>query len=1263
MAKYSANDLAKSFGDLNIVSGDEWRNGISDNANHGRQQVPAYSEAPAPPSASPIASRLAATLPPIASQMFQVTVNTIPPTAASMRGGVQTLEAATAPGAPRTLPISPSMAPSTPRRGRAQSAQPVQTQAATTEAQLGGKYSYFVVFRGNKIGVYTKAQWGTVSAITHKTTYRSRHYPLSAYKGFNDVFEACQIFKLAATIGLVGEEGEPLPELYWPQDLNSDDFEVPSFVPGTLSGSGLMNTYDFIAALPAMLTPSALARLDSIFYDDSKPCNQFFAVLKGRYPGVFRNRSIVENAVGDSGSAEVGTFATWAEACQAFSEYFMRFQVIAYYDDGRVRQVFGPYDMAFNYSNGSSHRLSVKQLRDFSDIDQAEIRKRKLEADTTAEEGPDPVKHHRLGPSNDQNQDSDEQLVNDILEGNILLEASHAGGEMLDFIWEGLDNGSWAQYCDPRTSRRDRLEARTEAFNQQLPEMTDAFMKWQKDLASKGLDATSPFNVCKVHSSVGLKVEVVDIFFAADLVNLGMIPSAPIRPSMVFSSRTLEYYRNTSTRCPHLSVEAFLKGLADLHGRVYRPHLAKQFTIAYDVFLQIQNEIHQRVLLATGCGTPHWQLKNVCSACTYRLEEEPPLKFNMLVTMDGNDSLKRILRKTTEDGDDGNPISTVNEVMDSRQVPGDYYLDRDAVNCWARQDAGTSGSEDLRLAVEDSDDNPCASRWKNMMTDRTSRMWSIFDETGIFLSLCWHGHVLTVADMVQSGEQAKYPIAMVEVLLDAFGSDIVAVTTLDVASPQRSVKATWGSVHAHNRLCQLSNLATYVEGIGLEDLEGCERFFSKSNALAASTRYASRFHRQQKIVEYIRHVNSVEVPHSLSAFLVNNYQQALEIISGEAALKNSMAEHGIETTGLFAKWLEEEHTYLQGLSKEPVQETLEMEYYELLKELKTYPTIGSEAVPLVWIDPQSTQNGSYRAPKGTGAAAKRRHAKEREARCLAEIEALEVTLNIEERWTEESDAWKKTKEMVERKTYQRCLDELEGLVVSRVFELSRMNMSQSGYKLRNHVAKALRARSQAVRNALGRFNTAAQEMKPKRPTLTWEEIVQYAFLSDFDLLRESHEDIRDRPWARPAVRTLMDQYFKIQRAHEEIARLIIEIQRVVTHIRDEEQYLIEQETRLDDPFLAHQVRLYRLGRTRFNDLHLGKFNKLRSLNGFTGLLLAGTPRDKSLITSCSALLPNVIDQNDGIADPVLESHDRDVEIEPENDEVINRVETLLTIGF
>lgn len=68
-------------------------------------------------------------------------------------------------------------------------------------------------------------------------------------------------------------------------------------------------------------------------------------------------------------------------------------------------------------------------------------------------------------------------------------------------------------------------------------------------------------------------------------------------------------------------------------------------------------------------------------------------------------------------------------------------------------------------------------------------------------------------------------------------------------------------------------------------------------------------------------------------FLVNNYNQALNILQGRPALLKTMAEHGITDAGVFKTWLEEERVYLRGLSKEPVRETQEMEYYQKLVNL------------------------------------------------------------------------------------------------------------------------------------------------------------------------------------------------------------------------------------------------------------------------------------------------------------------------------------------
>ena len=180
-----------------------------------------------------------------------------------------------------------------------------------------------------------------------------------------------------------------------------------------------------------------------------------------------------------------------------------------------------------------------------------------------------------------------------------------------------------------------------------------------------------------------------------------------------------------------------------------------------------------------------------------------------------------------------------------------------------------------------------------MKDEVTSRMWGVFDETGIFLALCRHGFVLLVADMVKSGElwgiaqfyqfyyandlhSAKYPLAITNLLLQAFGCDVgigydigcqflktVKNSPLGDLASQLNFQSLVGSFHghAHERLCQISHLATYVKGLGLEDLEGCERFFSKSNALAASVR---TFHRQQAIVQYMRHVDNYKTYANLS---------------------------------------------------------------------------------------------------------------------------------------------------------------------------------------------------------------------------------------------------------------------------------------------------------------------------------------------------------------------------------------------------------------
>lgn len=164
-----------------------------------------------------------------------------------------------------------------------------------------------------------------------------------------------------------------------------------------------------------------------------------------------------------------------------------------------------------------------------------------------------------------------------------------------------------------------------------------------------------------------------------------------------------------------------------------------------------------------------------------------------------------------------------------------------------------------------------------------------------------------------------------------------------------------------------------------------------------------------------------------------------------------------------------------------------------------------------------------------------------------------------------------------------------------------------GYKLRKHISKALQARSQAVRTALDRYNTAAEAMSPPRRTLQWQDIVKYAFPADFDLLRDSRNDIQSHQWATPAGRLAMDLFFKIERAHEEIARLNVEIRRVLTYIIDEDNFLLTAQAVVQrtNPLLAHQIGLCRMEEGRFKDQHLRQLNSIALLPGFTGCLEPG----------------------------------------------------------
>ncbi|KAJ3802985.1 hypothetical protein GGU11DRAFT_849655 [Lentinula aff. detonsa] len=798
--------------------------------------------------------------------------------------------------------------------------------------------------------------------------------------------------------------------------------------------------------------------------------------------------------------------------------------------------------------------------------------------------------------------DGDMERVADVLEGWTAMDHSNAGD------WEDITGDFWRtemgkrkrprKYKEYRT-RHDRTEHRNKRFAMQVEPMTGAYMTWYGALGDEG----------------SLWLIFFDLSTQQFKLAKTLILTGHAALSVMVSSLAPQ-----SLRCPRLSIKAFVKSLCDIQGVPFKPYLQVQFSIAFDVYLNVLSHVHGRVQAALGRNSSNWRLANACPCCLYHVEGEPELQFRLLGTWDGGNSLKRLRRnERAEAFDQTDPpqLAKSKEYTDTRDAGGDYYLSREEVNQWSKE----AIKEMSEGKAEDSEPNPCAERWKNLSEELTAKMWGVYDETGVFLSLCRHSFVLLIVDMVASGELAKYPLAILNRLFEVIGEGIgmgydigcafgttVANSPLGEKAKHLRFTSLVGAFHghAHSRLCQTSHLCTYINGLGIEHLEQCETFFSESNELASSVRHMSVFHRRQAIARYCYHHDNLEAYSRLSKLLVDNYKQAVDIQATLPALAKTMSDLGIPSVDTFNQWLKEEKDYLSGLKKEPAEETVQMEYYKKLVKLED-AELKLIAATREWVSytPGNISQAFGRADQTRRIETQRQHAIENRNDLKKEVQMLEVQLGVKDRWTSGSEDWEKAKKMVAMAKYQRALDKLEGLVVARLFELTKLNMSRTGYKLRTHIANALKARSQAIRTAVTTYNDAAAELG--RPQLTWDQVIEYSFLSDFDLLRDARRDVRSELWSQPAGRLALDQYYKLLRAPEEILRLNKEIRSFITYIHEETAYirLKAEEIRQTDPLLSIQIIKHGWERGRCNEMHLIRLRKLEKMPGFTGSLTPG----------------------------------------------------------
>src|SRR5882762_944439 len=158
--------------------------------------------------------------------------------------------------------------------------------------------------------------------------------------------------------------------------------------------------------------------------------------------------------------------------------------------------------------------------------------------------------------------------------------------------------------------------------------------------------------------------------------------------------------------------------------------------------------------------------------------------------------------------------------------------------------------------------------------------------------------------------------------------------------------------------------------------------------------------------------------------------------------------------------------------------------------------------------------------------------------------------------------------------------------------------------MRTSIWKALKCHGKAICVAFDKYNKLVIQMNLPAPTLDWKNVVNYTFVSEFEILRHSysHVDPASCPWILPVNHEIASCYFKVVCAQEEIHWLNIEIRRLYTALLDEQNHLLTTSDSLilTDPNLAVEIRNVYHNRMRINQIHMTRLRAIMQMPGYSG---------------------------------------------------------------
>ncbi|KAG6859531.1 hypothetical protein C0995_007551 [Termitomyces sp. Mi166 len=350
----------------------------------------------------------------------------------------------------------------------------------------------------------------------------------------------------------------------------------------------------------------------------------------------------------------------------------------------------------------------------------------------------------------------------------------------------------------------------------------------------------------------------------------------------------------------------------------------------------------------------------------------------------------------------------------------DYFLPTDFVDKYAdevkarpsanaEEDEGRE-TETVEGDLTDGETSPglstCMKNWKAAAKEENKKMWVIFAESGIFASACHHGFILWICDMITSGELAKYGLAVTAKALEIFKRFLLSYdigctfeTTIENSSLSPDFKAhecrcCVNAFHgySHHYICQLFNHPNHWD----------------------NEKYAN-----------------------LANMLYQNYRQALKIIETNTLdIQHILELHNIDKAAL-GTYIMDEHNFFSTLGKES-----DDDLHAIVAQL------ADASAP-----PNQTYTINFSQTHKTNTT--HRQLNDRRETLLVKILDMEQRMNIDLRWTVNYSKYQKTAEYIANCKYEKALDHLQTLVIKCLFELHKLNLFQTGYQMRTHIAKSL----------------------------------------------------------------------------------------------------------------------------------------------------------------------------------------------------------------